>query len=85
MEALDLTDIPVIDEHCHGFYLRRQPTDVMAWRRHFTESADESIWQEHVPSTLFYQRLMRELATFFGCEATESAVLEARVATNPTT
>ena len=50
----------------------------MAWRRHFTESADESIWQEHVPSTLFYQRLMREMATFFGCEATESAVLEAR-------
>ncbi|HEY1387793.1 MAG TPA: amidohydrolase family protein [Ktedonobacterales bacterium] len=78
MEALDLTDIPVIDEHCHGFFLAQQPGDVMAWRRHFTESADESIWQEHVPSTLFYHRLMRELAEFFGCEATESALLEAR-------
>ncbi|HEU4782406.1 MAG TPA: hypothetical protein VFS83_03605, partial [Ktedonobacterales bacterium] len=78
MEALDLTDVPVIDEHCHGFYRTQQPADVMAWRRHFTESADERIWQEHVPSALFYHRLMRELATFFGCEATESAVLDAR-------
>ena len=78
MEALILTDIPVIDEHCHGFYRTQQPADVMAWRRHFTESADESIWQKHVPSTLFYHRLLREMALFFGCEATESAVLDAR-------
>jgi predicted TIM-barrel fold metal-dependent hydrolase len=78
MGAFDLTDIPVIDEHCHGFYRTQQSADVMAWHRHFTESADERIWQEHVPSTLFYHRLIRELATFFGCEATESAVLEAR-------
>ncbi|HEY7339371.1 MAG TPA: amidohydrolase family protein [Ktedonobacterales bacterium] len=78
MEALDLTDIPVVDEHCHGFYRMQQPADVMAWRRHFTESADKSVRQEHVPSTLFYHRLIRELALFFGCEATESAVLNAR-------
>lgn len=78
MEALDLSDIPVIDEHCHGLYRVQQPTDVMAWRRHFTESVDERVWQEHVPSTLFYHRLIREMATFFGCEATESAVLDAR-------
>jgi len=78
MEALDLTDIPVIDEHCHGFYRTQQVGDVMAWRRHFTESADESMREEHVPSTLFYHRLIRELAEFFGCEATESAVLDAR-------
>lgn len=77
-EALDLTDIPVVDEHCHGFYRTQQPADAMAWRRHFTESADESIWQKHVPSTLFYHRLIRELALFFGCEAAESAVLDAR-------
>ena len=78
LEALDLTGVPVIDEHCHGFYRTQQPADVGAWRRHFTESADESMWQEHVPSTLFYHRLIRELATFFGCAATEPAVLEAR-------
>ena len=77
-EALDLTDIPVIDEHCHGLYRTQQPVDVGAWRRHFTESADEGMWQEHVPSTLFFHRLIRELALFFGCEAMESAVLEAR-------
>ncbi len=78
MEALDLTDIPVIDEHCHGFYRTQQVGEVMAWRRQFTESADENMWQEHVPSTLFYHRLIRELALFFSCAATESAVLDAR-------
>lgn len=78
MEALDLMDIPVVDEHCHGFYRTQKPADLMAWRRHFTESGDESAWQEHVASTLFYHRLIRELARFFDCEPSEALVLEAR-------
>ena len=78
MDALDLTGIPVIDEHCHGFYRAQQPTDVSSWRRHFTESRDESSWNEHVASTLFYHRLIRDLAQFFECEPSEAAVLEAR-------
>ena len=78
VDALDLTGIPVIDEHCHGFYRAQQPTDVSSWRRHFTESRDESSWNEHVASTLFYHRLIRDLAQFFECEPSEAAVLEAR-------
>ena len=78
MDALDLTGIPVVDEHCHGFYRAQQPTDAIGWRRHFTESRDESSWKDHVASTLFYHRLIHELALFFECEPSETAVLEAR-------
>lgn len=78
VDALDLTDIPVIDEHCHGFYQAQHPADALAWRRHFTESRDEGSWKEHVASTIFYHRLIRELAQFFACEPSEAAVLEAR-------
>lgn len=78
MEALDLRGIPVVDEHCHGLYRAQHPADVITWRRHFTESSDERVWREHVSSTLFYHRLLHELAHFFECEPSESAVLEAR-------
>ena len=73
-----MTGIAVIDEHCHGFYRAQQPTDAASWRRHFTESRDESSLKEHVASTLFYRRLIRDLAVFFECEPSEAAVLEAR-------
>jgi predicted TIM-barrel fold metal-dependent hydrolase len=78
VDALDLTGIPVVDEHCHGFYQAQQPTDAIEWRHHFTESRDDSSWKEHVASTLFYHRLIRGLALFFECEPSEAAVLEAR-------
>jgi predicted TIM-barrel fold metal-dependent hydrolase len=83
METLDLSDIPVIDEHCHGLYRAQHSTNIMAWRRHFTESADELVWKEHIPSTLFYHRLIRELALFFDCEPLESSVFEARNRVQP--
>jgi predicted TIM-barrel fold metal-dependent hydrolase len=78
VDALDLTGIPVVDEHCHGFYQAQQPTDAIAWRHHFTESRDDRSWKEHVVSTLFYHRLIRGLALFFECEPSEAAVLDAR-------
>jgi hypothetical protein len=78
LEALNLSDVPVIDEHCHGFYKAQHPTDNLQWRRHFTESEDEGIWGEQVTSTLFYSRLLRKLADFFGCPPEEDDVLEAR-------
>jgi uncharacterized protein len=78
LEALNLSDIPVVDEHCHGLYKAQHSTDIHQWRRHFTESGDEGVWGEQVTSTLFYSRLLRELADFFGCSSQEDAVLEAR-------
>jgi hypothetical protein len=78
MTPFDLRDIPIVDEHCHGFYGAQHQETTQAWRRHFTESGDERMTTLHVPTTLFYSRLLRELATFFSCEPTEEAVFAAR-------
>jgi hypothetical protein len=45
----------------------------------FSESADPRQWP-HVATAVTYRRAIRELAAFLGCEATEEAVLAARLA-----
>lgn len=75
---LDFSAVPLVDNHCHGLYREQRPADALAWRRHFTESADPELPARHVTTTLFYSRLIRALAGFLDCEATEAAVLEAR-------
>ncbi len=77
MTAIDLTDIPLVDNHCHGI-LRRQPVGAAAWRERFTESRDPGMQRDHVTTTLLYRRLIREMAAFFDCAPSEDAVLEAR-------
>jgi uncharacterized protein len=78
MTSIDLSHIPLADNHCHGIYHTQGPMDAPAWRRLFTESSDPRMRSEHVATTLFYHRLVRKMATFFGCDPTEEAVLEAR-------
>jgi predicted TIM-barrel fold metal-dependent hydrolase len=80
MESVSLTNIPVVDNHCHGVTKEQAFGNVEAWRRAFTESTDAGMPREHVATTAFYQRLIRTLAPFFGCEATEEAVFAARIA-----
>jgi hypothetical protein len=75
---IDLSHIPLADNHCHGIYHTQRPADVLAWRRFFTESSDPGMRSEHVANTLFYRRLIREMAAYFGCDPTEEAALEAR-------
>jgi len=77
MAAIDLTDIPLVDNHCHGI-LRQQPVEVAAWHERFTESRDPGMPREHVQTTLLYRRLIHEMAAFFDCAPSEDAVLEAR-------
>jgi uncharacterized protein len=78
METIDLTSVPVVDNHCHGLYRDQTPADLAAWRALFTESADPEARQEHVVTSLFYKRLIRALADFLGCPADEAAVLATR-------
>jgi predicted TIM-barrel fold metal-dependent hydrolase len=78
MTPIDLSNIPLADNHCHGIYQAQTPVDITAWRRLFTESSDPGMRSTHVTTTLFYRRLVREVATFFECEPTEEAVLAAR-------
>jgi hypothetical protein len=74
--SLDLDAIPIVDNHCHSL-LRRQPPDDDAFRIHLTESNIPEM-ADHVPTTLFYQWTLRELAGLLGVEATPDAVHAAR-------
>jgi predicted TIM-barrel fold metal-dependent hydrolase len=78
MPAVDLTSIPVVDNHCHGLYAVQAAADTQAWRGHFTESRMPRMREMEAGQTLFYRRLIRELAAFFGCPREEAAVLAAR-------
>jgi uncharacterized protein len=78
MTPIDLSHISLADNHCHGIYRTQAPVDITAWRRLFTESFDHGMRSKHVTTTLFYRRLVREMATFFDCEPTEEAILTAR-------
>lgn len=78
MPAIDLTSIPVVDNHCHGLYADQAVADARAWRGHFTESRAPRMREEYAGQTLYYRRLIRELAAFFGCAPEEAAVLAAR-------
>ena len=78
MAPIDLSNVPLADNHCHGIYQTQAPANITAWRRLFTESFDPVMQSTHVATTLFYRRLIREMAAFFECEPTEEAVLAAR-------
>jgi predicted TIM-barrel fold metal-dependent hydrolase len=68
----------VVDNHCHGILRSQDFDDLASWRQAFTESADPGMPREHVASTAFYRRLIRTLASFFGCEPDEETVFAAR-------
>jgi hypothetical protein len=74
--SLDLDAIPIVDNHCHSL-LRHQPPDDDAFRIHLTESTLPAM-ADHVPTTLFYQWTLRELAGLLDCEPTADAVHAAR-------
>lgn len=78
--ALELDDLPVVDNHCHGLDVQQQPDDLGDWRSRFTESPHTWMRTVHAADTAFYRRLMRRMASFHGLdpEADETAVLQAR-------
>jgi hypothetical protein len=80
MEAVDLTGVPVVDNHCHGVATDQAFADGVAWRRAFTESTDPGMPREHVATTALYRRLIRTLIPFLDCDPTEEAVFAARTA-----
>jgi uncharacterized protein len=74
---LDFSAIPVVDNHCHPILLRQQG-DILRFRGFFTEAQHPSFAQTHLPNSVYYLWLVRQLAEFYGCEKTESAVVEYR-------
>ena len=78
MDAVDLRDVPVVDNHCHGILRSQRFDDITSWRRAFTESTDPGMPREHVATTAFYRRLIRTLSSFFDCEPDEETVFTVR-------
>jgi uncharacterized protein len=78
MQTVDLTQVPVVDNHCHGLSRDQTFQGLASWRQAFTESTDPEMPRAHVASTAFYRRLIRTLADFLGCEPEEETVFAAR-------
>jgi hypothetical protein len=78
METVELTRVPVVDNHCHGITREQAFGDITSWRRAFTESAAPGMARNHIATTAFYRRLVRTLADFLDCEPKEEAVFAAR-------
>jgi uncharacterized protein len=76
-----LSSVELVDHHAHGI-LRDPPATLDEFRGLFSESPDPRQWP-HVASGLTYRRAIRELADFFDCEPTETAVYEYRLARDP--
>jgi uncharacterized protein len=75
-----LNGVPLVDHHAHGILRERPSLD--EFRGLFSESPDPRQWP-HVATGLTYRRAIRELAAFLGCEPTEAAVYEHRLASDP--
>lgn len=76
---LDLTSIPVVDNHCHPVLLE-QRMEALRFRAYFTEASDPAFAEQHVANSVYYLWMLRQLAMFFGCQSKndEEEVLSAR-------
>ena len=75
---VDLSGVPVVDNHCHPVHRTQQHTDPLAWRSLFSEAHDRGVRAAHAADGVFGQRLLRAMAELHGVEADEQAVLTAR-------
>ena len=76
--VIDLRDIAVVDNHCHGVERGAGRAGVTSWRALFSESPDPAMRTQAVADTVFYQRLVAEMAAQHSVVADEAAVLAAR-------
>lgn len=80
--AVDLAEVAVVDNHCHAIERRQGEREISSWRALFSESPDVAMRTVDVADTVFYRRLVSELARFHGVPAEEEAVLAARAQYN---
>jgi hypothetical protein len=76
-----LNEIGLVDHHAHGL-LRGPPQSLDEFRGLFSESPDPRQWP-HVATSVTYLRALGVLAGHLGCEPTEEAVYQLRLATEP--
>ncbi|HZE34874.1 MAG TPA: amidohydrolase family protein [Candidatus Eisenbacteria bacterium] len=78
--SLDLSGIPILDQHCHPLLRDGVALAAVDYQRLFSESGEAEMHQSHAPTTIFFRWALKELATFLGCVPTVDAVLAARAA-----
>jgi predicted TIM-barrel fold metal-dependent hydrolase len=78
MTALDVSAIPVLDQHCHPFVQGWASLDLEAFRACFTEGRESLV--SHVPALVYYRWALREMRRVLGLPeaAAEEQVLAAR-------
>src|SRR5919199_2149370 len=76
-----LGEIAVVDHHAHGIF-SEPPASLDEFRGLFSESPDPRQWP-HIATGVTYRRAIRELAAFFGVDATEEAVYRHRTDADP--
>jgi predicted TIM-barrel fold metal-dependent hydrolase len=81
---LDLSGIPIVDNHCHAYLRPTAPLDASTFRRLFSEARSPQEATDHVQHTVYYRWALKELGRVLGCAASEDAVL-ARRAERPET
>ncbi|HYX84754.1 MAG TPA: amidohydrolase family protein [Gaiellales bacterium] len=77
---LDLRDIPVVDNHCHGVFASAEPITVNEMRHRFSECAGEPFPSDHTATAAHYLWALGQVAEVLGCEPSEEAVVAARAA-----
>ena len=75
--ALDLSDIPAVDGHCHPLVAASEELSRERFLDLFSEGRAGTM-RAHVAQTGYLRRALRGLADGLGCEPTVEAVLERR-------
>ena len=80
--TLDLSDIAVVDGHCHPLVAASDALSLERFLDLFSE-ARAGTMRQHVAHTGYLKRALRALADDLGCAATAEAVLERRAGAGP--
>ena len=78
---LDLSTIPVVDNHCHPIF-QNQQMDTLQFRTCFVEGNSPSFPERHLSNSVYYLWFLRQVAAFYGCQPSEEAVLATRNSMN---
>jgi uncharacterized protein len=75
---LDLADLPLVDNHCHGLFVAQEPMDADAFRAAFSEHPAQPFEPAHTQTSVHYMEAVRMLAGKLGCTADEASLVAAR-------
>jgi hypothetical protein len=75
---LDLSEIPIVDNHCHGLFAEPGALTVADYRHRFSECAGEPFPPDHTSTAPHYLWALRQVAGVLGCDPDEESVLARR-------